>query len=132
MVPEIQNTPSLNISKKNILRFIWPTTNNIFGWQNLKGIKHLTRLRLGLSHLHEHKFKNKFWDTLNPLSICGCDAENTCHLFLHCPNFLIKRNTLLKKVANIDSSILNHADATITMTLLFGNSNYSNKVNLKL
>ena len=42
--PEIQNAPSHNIFKKNILKFIRPTTNNIFGSHNLKGITYLTRL----------------------------------------------------------------------------------------
>ena len=69
--PEIQNAPSLNIIKKNILKFIRPTANNIFGCYNLKDIMHLTRLRLGLSHLYEHKFKNNFQDTLNSL----CNKE---------------------------------------------------------
>ena len=72
--PEIQNAPSLNIFKKNILRFIRPTAKNIFGCHNLKGIKYLTSLRLGLSQLHEHKFKNNFQDILNPLCTCGCDV----------------------------------------------------------
>ena len=69
--PEIQNAPSLNVIKKNILKFIRPTANNIFGCYNLKDIMHLTRLRLGLSHLYEHKFKNNFQDTLNSL----CNKE---------------------------------------------------------
>ena len=54
---EIQNPPSLNIFKKNILKFIKPTANSIFGCHNLKGIKYLTRLRIGFNHLCEHKFK---------------------------------------------------------------------------
>ena len=33
-----------------------------------KEIKMVTRLRLGLSHLREHKFKHSFRDTLNSLS----------------------------------------------------------------
>ena len=127
---EIQNAPSLNVFKKNILKFIRPTAQNIFGCHNLKGIKYLTRLRLGLSHLHKQKFKNNFQDTLNPLCTCGCYVENTCHFLLHCPNFLTERNTLLNKITNIDSNILNQADATITKTLLFGNSKYSNEINL--
>ena len=49
--PEIQDAPSLNIFKKNILKFISSTANNMFGCHNLKVIKYLTRLRLGLSHL---------------------------------------------------------------------------------
>ena len=130
--PEIQNAPSHNIFKKNILKFIRPTANNIFGCHNLKGIKYLTRLRLGLTHLHEHKFKNNFRDKLNPLCTCGCDVENTCHFLLHCPNFLTERNTLLNNITNIDSNILKQADATVTKTLLFGNSKYSNKINLQI
>ena len=108
--PEIQNVPSLNIFKKNILKFIRPTANNMFGCHNLKSIKYLTRLRLGLSHLHEHKFKNNFQDTLNPLCACGCDIENTCHFLLDCPNFLTERNTLLNKITNVDRNILNQAE----------------------
>ena len=34
------------------------------------GLKFLTRIRLGLSHLRDHKFKHSFQDTLNP--ICSC------------------------------------------------------------
>ena len=127
---KIQNAPSLNIFKKNILKFIRRTANNIFSCDNLKGIKCLTRLRLGLSHLHKLKFKNNFQDTLNPLCTCGCDVEYTCHFLLHCPNFFTKRITLLNKITNIDSNILNQADATITKKLLFGNSKYSNEINL--
>ena len=130
--PEIQNASSLNIFKNNILKFIRPTANNILGCYNLTGIKYLTRLRLGLSHLHEHKFKNNFQDTLNPFCTCGCNIENTCHFLLHCPNFLTERNTLLNKITNIDSNILNQADATITKTLLFGNSKYSSEINLQI
>ena len=55
-----------------------------------------------------------------------------CHFLIHYPNFLTERNTLLNKVTNIDSNILDQADATITKTLLFGNSKYSNEINLQI
>ena len=54
----------------------------------------------------------------------------TCHL--HWPNFLAKRNTLLNKNTNIDSKISNQAHITVTKALLFGNSKYSNEVNLQV
>ena len=60
-------------------------------------------LRLGFSPLSEHKFANNFQDSLNLLCTRGCDIEYTRHLLLHCPNFLAKRNTLLKKTTDIDS-----------------------------
>ena len=107
------------------------TKNTLFGSYNLKRIKYLTRLRVGLSHLDEHKLKNNFQDTLNPFCICGSDAENPCQFLLHCPNFLTERNTLLNKITNIESNILYQADATITKKLLFGNPKYSNEINLQ-
>ena len=69
---------------------------------------------------------------MNPLFTCDYDVENTCHFLLYCPNFLTERNTLLNKITNIDSNILYQADATITKTILFGNSKYSNEIDLKI
>ena len=69
---------------------------------------------------------------MNPLCACGCDVKNTCHFLLHCPNFLTERNTLLNKITNIDSNILNQADATLTKMLIFGNPNYSIEMNLQI
>ena len=42
------------------------------------GIKYLTRLRLGLSHLSDHRFRHNFQDCLNP---CSLKVESTIHLF---------------------------------------------------
>ena len=39
----------------------------LFNCHNPKGVKLLTRLRLSLSHLHEHEFKQSFQDSINPL-----------------------------------------------------------------
>ena len=61
---------------------------------NLLGIKLLTRFRIGLSYLHEHKFRHCFQDTLNFLCECGKDIETTIHFFLHCSNFLSPRQKL--------------------------------------
>ena len=45
--------------------------NTVCNCHNPEGLKFITRLRLGLSHLREHKFKHSFQDMINPL--CGCD-----------------------------------------------------------
>ena len=63
---DIRNSASLNTFKKKLLNFIRPSANSIFDIHNPLGIKLLTRLRLGLSHLHEHKFRHCIQDTLNP------------------------------------------------------------------
>ena len=44
---------------KNIFKFIRHKTNS-FNCCNHKGINPITRLRLELSHLREHKFKSNF------------------------------------------------------------------------
>ena len=72
-----------------------PCANSIFDIHNPLGIKLLTRLRLGHSLLHEHKFRHCFQDTLNPLCECAKDIESTMHFFLHCTNFLVPRQTLI-------------------------------------
>ena len=48
------------------------------------GIKYLTRLRLGQSHLNDHKFRHNLKDCLNPLYPESLEVESTIHYFLHC------------------------------------------------
>ena len=50
-------------------------------------LKLLTRLRLGLIHLNEHKFLHNFEDCLNPLCSYSLEIEDTTHYLLHCQNF---------------------------------------------
>ena len=53
----------------------------MYNCYNLKGIKVITRLRLGLSYLREHKFKYNFQEPFNPLFKCGHGIEPTTHFF---------------------------------------------------
>ena len=101
----IRNSASLNTFKKKLLNFIRLCANSISNIHNPLGIKLLTRLSLGLRHLHEHKSRHCFQDTLNPLCECGKDIESRMHFFLHCNNFLIPRQTLFQKIRNIDDNI---------------------------
>ena len=80
----IRNSESLTSFKGNILKFIRHSENNVFVCSNLKGIQLLTRVRLGLSHLREHKFKHNFQDTINPTWNYGEGIETSCHYLLHC------------------------------------------------
>ena len=84
---EVRNFENIRIFKKRLSKFTRPSPNNIFDIYNPYGIKLLTRLRLGLSHLSEHKFKHAFNDTINLICICGGDIESTNHFFLHWPEY---------------------------------------------
>ena len=57
------NSKSLSNFLKSILKFRRPSPNSYHCFNN-KGINHVTRLRLGLSHLRDHKFKHGFLDSL--------------------------------------------------------------------
>ena len=63
--------------KKSILKFIRPSSNSTNNCFNTNGIKHLTRLHLGLSHLRYYKFKHGFLDSINPICSWGFDIETT-------------------------------------------------------
>ena len=125
----IRNSESFSIFKKNILKFIRPSPNSIFNCHIPKGVKLLTRLRLGLNHLRDHKFNHSFQDSLNPICNCGTDVDTTARYLLHCPLFSDERLILIKNIRNIDSNILNLNDCRFSEVLLFGNSSFNNSKN---
>ena len=86
--PAIQNAESLGVFKSNILKFFRPTPKGFFNCHNHKGIRLMTRLRLGLSHLCEHKFNHNFQNCINLLCSCGMDIESMSHFFL--PYLMLK------------------------------------------
>ena len=128
--PSLRNSASYNVFKKSILKLIRPSPNKVFQCHNPKGIKLVTRLRLGLSHLREHNFKHSFQDTLNPLCSCGLDIETTFHYFLHFPLLHAERSALLNNINEIDRTIFNKSDSVVTRILLYGNKSFKEEVNL--
>ena len=112
---------NLDPNLDTILKFLRPSPNSVFKCHNPQGIKFLTRLRLGPSHLPEHKFKHSFQDLLNPLCKCGFDVESTSHFLLHCPIYNNERSSVLSTIRNIDCKLLENTDSSLTQTLLYGN-----------
>ena len=104
--PNLRNSKSVSVFKEKILDFIRPLPNSFFDIHNPKANKLITRFRLGLSHIGEHKFKHSFQDTINHLCNCGQDIESTTHFFLHCPFFINERHTLLGTIRSLDSKLL--------------------------
>ena len=117
--PAIRNLTNFNSFKESILKFIRPAPNNIFQCHNPKGIKHLTRLRVNFSHLHDHKFKHSFQGTINPLCTCSLEAEATNHFILHCPYYENERHILLASIRCVKIRILDQNDNNIVKTLLY-------------
>ena len=89
----------------------------------------LTRLKLDLSHLNEHRFQHNFQECLNPLLI-----EDTSHYLLHCHNFSHHGVALMNSVKSICDNFDSMSDNVKEDLLLYGDSRFDenkNKVILK-
>ena len=86
-------------------------------------MKLFTRWRFCLSYLNDHKFRNNFQDYINP--ICNCDhhIETATYFHLHCSYYAIARQTLINKINNLDSNILEHNKSFTANLLLQGDKN---------
>ena len=131
--PDIRNVDKISSFKKALLGFIRPIPAATYNINDSVGLKLLTRLRVNLSHLNEHKFRHNFQDTLNPLCSCSLEPESIKHYLLHCHFYNVHRKTLLDSLYDIDESISNLSEANLIMLLLYGNSNlYSTSLNTKI
>ena len=116
----IRNSSSINVFKKELLKFIRPVPNSTYNINDSKRLTLLTRLRLGLSHLGDHKFRHNFQDCVSPMCSCGQGIETLTHFLLHCPNHHCARKTLFHKINQVSGNILRQSDSTLTKILLFG------------
>ena len=105
---------SYNVFKKDILKFIRSSQKSSFDCDNPTGTKYVTKIRLGLSHLREHKFKLSFNDSVNSICNCRNDVESATHFFLYCPLYCNERCTLLGSLAKIDQKLLDSTDSSLT------------------
>ena len=121
--PEIKNSESVHIFKKKIKKCVSIDKCSIFNIHDPKGIKLLTRLRVGLSHLREHKFRHNFQNTLNPLCSCNLEPETTSHYLLRCPFYNNLRKSLLDKISTFAGQITNLTEDSLVRLLLYGNIN---------
>ena len=104
---------------KSILN-IRPYPNSRYNCFNIKGIKHLTRLRLGLTHLRYHKFKHGFLDSLTTTGSCGSDIETNCHSLLYCSNFIYERSLLLNNTSRLTKDKLSSCNTSVIKLFLYG------------
>ena len=132
MIPIKRSCRSYESFGKALLNVIRPRENKIFNIHDLVGIKLLTRLRLGLSHLREHKCQHNFEDTLNPLCSCSIEAETTLHFFLRCQFFNDIRGILMNDLINIERSPPSLSQDKLISILLYVSDAFDNKKNRKI
>ena len=105
-----RNSSFINVFKNELLKFVRPEPNSTCNINDTKGSYLLSRLRLGLSHLGDHKFRHNFQDCVSPMCCCGQGIETTTHFLLHCPNHYCARKTLFHKINQVSGTILRQSD----------------------
>ena len=123
------NSKSLQVFKSKLLTFIRPVQRAIYRLFNRQGLKFLTQLCLGLSHLNNHKFRHKFKDCINPLCSCNLKVENTLHFFLHCLQYSTFCMGVMNKVNQIDENFSSLSDDNKVSVLLYGDSRFHDNKN---
>ena len=126
---KIRNSESLSVFKSRLLSFIRPVQNSIYNIFDPEGLKVLTRLRVGLSHLNEHRFRHNFQECLNPLCSCSLEMEDTTHYLLHCHHFSRQRHDLMNSVNSVISGFALMSDNNKKDLLLFGDSRFDENKN---
>ena len=88
----------------------------------IQGVRVLTRLRLGLSHLNEPQF----WRLYNPLCTCSLEVESISHFFLHCHYYNNISKTLSEDLKVINVNVLKLSETALTDLLLYGEESFDN------
>ena len=115
-----------------LLNFIRPTGNGTYKIYDPQGIKLLTRLRFGFSHLSEHKFRHNFSDSLNPPFSCYLESESTLHFVLRCENCYTLRGALMTDLKNTNYDIISLNENDPLHVVLYGIKNFDNNMNISI
>ena len=127
----IRNSESISVFKSRLLSLIRPVQNSVFNIFDPKGLILLTRLRLGFSHLNEHRFRHNFENCINPLCSCSLVTEDTLHYLLHCHHFSQYCLDLMNSVNSVIVNFESLPDNDKKDILLYGDSHLdNNKINI--
>ena len=127
--PNIRSFNDYKIFRNTLSKFIGPGERKIFHISDSFGIKMLARLRLGFSHLREHKSNHRFKDTLNPLCSCSVEDEITTHCFKQFHFYNSNRATLMNALENIPTSFPTFSDNNLISLLLYGDDKFNDTKN---
>ena len=110
---DIRKSKSDTIFQNVLLKIIWSNQFSVYRTHNPIGLKLITRLRVGLSHLNENKFNHNFQSSINPLCSCSLEIESITHFFLDCYHFSNILSTLLNSINKDLGSISNLDEYTL-------------------
>ena len=122
LYPDICSSTSYN----TLLKFIRSVQRKTFIINDSVGVKLLTRLWLGFSHLCEDKFRHDFRDHLCP---CSIETETTAHYFLHCHFYNANSSALMNELNEIDSYFSTLNENKFVDLILYGSDKFDGKKN---
>ena len=127
--PDIRSSTSYNLFRNKLLKFIRPVQRRTFNINDSVGVKLLTRLQLGFSHLREHKFRHGFRAILNPLCPCSIETETTPPYFLRCYFYNVNSSALMNQLNEIDSSFCRLNENKFIDLIFYGSDKFDGKNN---
>ncbi len=130
---EIRECKSLEGFKTMYRREHLRRPNPIYNIDHNEGNIHLSRMRMGLSHLSEHLYTHNIIDS--PLcKNCGLENESVAHYLLRCPLFTTDRAVFLSELLNVlEGEYLRQLkDNDIVDLFLYGHSEFPYQSNLLL
>ena len=104
---------------------MWTVPNSAFSFNSIYETKLLTRPRIGLSHIKEHKFNHRFRDIINRCCSCCLEIELTSHFILRYQNFISA--LFMDELSEMIGTFLKLNETSLTGLLLSGDSKYENK-----
>ena len=129
---DITQLKSYATFRKTLSKSIRPIPNSIFNACDPLGVQLLTRLRVGLSHLRDHKFRHGFNDLIDPFCPCSMEVESTEHFFLQCHYYINERIDLMNELQNLNINVNSFSESSLINLLLFGSKSFTNDINSKI
>ena len=84
---DARKSKSYAIFRNTLLKLRRPNQCTIYSISNHLGFKLLTRLRRGLNHLNEHRFKHNFQNCINSLRSCSLEINFS---FFYCTAIIMQ------------------------------------------
>ena len=90
---------TLSQFKNELIKCIRPPKRSVFKTDDILCIKLIARIRLGFSHLREHKHRHNF--PVSPICSCGTQPETTEHFLLYCQCFFRIQSDMLDNACEL-------------------------------
>ena len=123
----IRDAESIKQFKSMLRNFFSLNQKSLLSIHDPVGVKLLTRLRLQLSHLNEHKLYHNFKECERPMCDCGAETEAIGHFFLRWQFLANERQNLCDDVYQISASIENLNKESLIDVLLYGSDRFDHK-----